>query len=152
MDLLDLADDTALDTFDSAAQTVFRGALVAHLCGDLVLGCGFADFARFVHGMHERFLHISMETALNGHHGGRSVVMIRSGDYDCIEILFLLEHNAIIFVVAGIGEFFPQTLGLAIICIAQSDDILAHDPFGIAITLTATAITPILSFWCRRRA
>ncbi len=146
MDLFHLADDTALDTLHGTAQTVFRRALVAHLRGDLVLSRRLADFTRLIHRVDQRLLHVGMEPTLNRHHGGWSMGMVRGGDYDCIEILLLLEHDAKISVITGIGEFFPQAPGLTIISVAQGDDVFAHDSLGIAVALTTAADHTNLQF------
>ena len=139
MDFLDITDHTGLDTFHGAAQTCLGGTLVTHLGSHFVLSGSLADLAGFIHRVDQRLLHEGVQTSLDRHHGGRSMVVVRSGNGHRVEIFFLLEHDAVIFVVTSIGAFLSQISGAAIVSVTKGDDIFAHQSFRVTSTFTTAA-------------
>jgi len=118
------ADGSAGDPLANQPGAVARVPLVAHLGDDLVFASGFGEFARFVHGMGHRLLHIDMLAGLDGCHGDHGVSVIRRGNDDRVDILLLVDHLPVVLVGLGLrilGEYFG---GVAGIDVTQRDDIL----------------------------
>jgi hypothetical protein len=124
--------------------------LVAHLGNYLIAFSRFRKCARFENIVCKRFLNIYVFAQLHGRQSSYSVGIIRRGHRHGIDaVLFLIQHFPEIFIVLGIGKTFAGFFGLAVIYIAQENDV-GIGAFGkfcqITCTLTADADTGNIQF------
>src|SRR5262249_50211439 len=116
-------------------------ALVAHLRADLVLLGGLAQLARLEDGVSQRLLAVDVLLELDGHHAGRGVRVVGSGDGDGVDgLAHLVEQLAEVGELRRLGEGLGHGIEPALVDVADGDDIAdVAGVLGVALALAADA-------------
>ena len=103
-----VADRARLHPLHGLAPVVPRVALVAHLRDGLRRLPRLArQLARFVHRPAQRLLHVDVLAEIERGHRDRRVHVIGRRDDDRVDVLLLLEHQAVV----GVALLLRQVLG-----------------------------------------
>ena len=121
----DVADGAAPHDLRGHAIAFMREALIAHLGRNLVLDCGLLQQARLPHGARQGLLQIDVNATLHAGQGDRGVHEIGDAYGDGVDILALfIQHDAKVFVLGRLLEFFEVGCGARVVDVAQGDDVL----------------------------
>ena len=119
----DISDRPIVDPLFHKADVLGRMALIAHLGLHPVASGRFGDSAGLVHRMSQRFLAKDMFTCFHGPHGDDRVRVIRRGDDNCVDVLLLVEHLAIVGVDFRLGIGFIGWSSVVVINVAPSHNV-----------------------------
>ena len=103
IDFADLADQARGDPLADQPVAFHAVALDAHLRGHLVLLGRLGELAGFIDRVRQRFLAVDVLAGLDGRHGDHGMRMIGRGDHHAVDVLLLLQHQAIVFVGLRLG-------------------------------------------------
>ncbi len=126
-------------------------ALVAHLGGDLGLAGRLPEGPCLEHGPRQRLLAVDVLAQLDRHHAHDRVNVVGCAHDDRVDALFLLEHDAKVLVLPGLGVSPERVPGVVPVDVAQSDDVLAADVVQVAGPLPPDADAGNVELVARRR-
>jgi hypothetical protein len=124
VDLAHRPDCPRLDQLDDAAVVLGGVDLRAHLGGHLALAINLLQQAGLVHGMPDRLLAVNVLAAPHGHEADRGVGVLRGPADHGLDVL-LVEHLAEVMVLLCLGKRFGGVGQVAVVHVAQGDDVLA---------------------------
>ena len=139
MRFVDRSNGPALDELDHLVIILSGVDLDAHLSGDVGLGSGFTNPARLPDIVRQGFLTIDVFPTLQGEHGGEGVRVLARAHHDSVKLIDVVEELAEICAFARFGMFYCLSIEVALVDVAEGDDILGSDGLEVAFAAATGA-------------
>ena len=125
--------------------------LDAHLGDDAGFLRRLGQHAGFVNVMGERFLAEDVFAQLHRRHADHRVRVVGRSDEHGIDVLLLLQHHAVVLVSRGVGKRIEGFRGVAVVHIAERDDVSRTAGGQVVVAHAADADAGDVHLFARRR-